>query len=772
MASSPALLLLRGGMDYDENDPDPQYLVVRRSDGSVIRSFRSPETDDAQLFKLEGTQLFRMRRLEGSRRQVEVTAALTGASLRTVDITGKGLVHSAGDWVLVTSVTGPTTAHNAVSILRADGTTTVVPGNFASPATWVGGDSTTAYVTDSEGAYAIDITTGVREQIPLPDHTKLWAVTPTALIGSLASYPNGIAATLFRALDRTTLEPTWSVDVPTTHRNRGFLTHGDGLAQMYLPDDAPAPALSNLDLRPVDLATGELLAPLARGVASFTQLAAQEIALRFDDTPGGRLSIADGDTVVPFKDLPDVHARALDIGYSKGNVAVSWQDGTTIWTTPADGSGEWSETHPDAGSELHDLDREFSFGGEVSLVDTGLGTGMLKQHQVTWPGGSRQFAARYAILSHGGKYIQRFTGGAPGTAEIVESKTGQVAVSHLTGEYGAIDGDISWRPASNGVLTGTDLVTGAVENIRLPAGCENAGIGDVRGRWAWIECVGGSRVVNLDNPTPFATPESALEVLLGNGFMVHVRSLVQGGPIYAVVTSLHNGTTRTYGPVRGKIHPPGVGVAVDDDSTARMVYIDNTSQVRRVDLEWAVNPPLSLTSLTRPTIAGTARVGVRLQASRGTWAPADGQYTYQWLADSKAISGATATTFTPGAAQLGRRITVRVTAVRAGYTRTSAVSGSTPVVRAGTITGLTRPTVSGTARTKKKLTATAGTWTPSGLAFGYQWMRDGRAVKGATGRTYLLPGSAKGHVYSVRVTARRSGYTATIQTSRASARVR
>lgn len=68
-----------------------------------------------------------------------------------------------------------------------------------------------------------------------------------------------------------------------------------------------------------------------------------------------------------------------------------------------------------------------------------------------------------------------------------------------------------------------------------------------------------------------------------------------------------------------------------------------------------------------PTISGTARVGRVLKASTGIWAPAP-SFTYQWYANGVKITGATKSYVTLTKAQLGKRITVKVTARRAYYT--------------------------------------------------------------------------------------------------------
>ncbi|MEU1861556.1 hypothetical protein [Streptomyces gardneri] len=68
-----------------------------------------------------------------------------------------------------------------------------------------------------------------------------------------------------------------------------------------------------------------------------------------------------------------------------------------------------------------------------------------------------------------------------------------------------------------------------------------------------------------------------------------------------------------------------------------------------------------------PTLTGTVKVGRTLTLNRGTWTPAPSSYAYQWYANGRAISGATKSWFTLTRAQLGTKITVRVTAHRTGH---------------------------------------------------------------------------------------------------------
>ena len=86
-----------------------------------------------------------------------------------------------------------------------------------------------------------------------------------------------------------------------------------------------------------------------------------------------------------------------------------------------------------------------------------------------------------------------------------------------------------------------------------------------------------------------------------------------------------------------------------------------------------------------PTISGTAQVGKKLTADPGMWTEGT-DFTYQWLADGKAIKDATKSTYTLKAAQQGKAITVMVTGSKSGFTSVSKTSAPTAKVQAKAVT--------------------------------------------------------------------------------------
>ncbi|MFJ5129392.1 hypothetical protein ACIP80_30440 [Streptomyces sp. NPDC088555] len=165
-----------------------------------------------------------------------------------------------------------------------------------------------------------------------------------------------------------------------------------------------------------------------------------------------------------------------------------------------------------------------------------------------------------------------------------------------------------------------------------------------------------------------------------------------------------------------------------------------------------------LRNSARPTIGTTARVGDRLTASPGTWTPAPTSYAYQWNADGKPITGATAAAYTIPASLLGKKLTVTVTARRTGTADVPATSAALTVAKGAAPKATTAPKITGAAKVGAKLTAGHGSWSPAATSYAYQWKSDGKAIKGATASTYTVPASLLGKKVTVTVTARRTGH--------------
>ena len=60
-------------------------------------------------------------------------------------------------------------------------------------------------------------------------------------------------------------------------------------------------------------------------------------------------------------------------------------------------------------------------------------------------------------------------------------------------------------------------------------------------------------------------------------------------------------------------------------------------------------------------------------------------YSYQWYRNGAAIKGAIAKTYKLGASDVGRAMTVKVTATKAGYATLASTSASSSLVQPGTL---------------------------------------------------------------------------------------
>ena len=171
-------------------------------------------------------------------------------------------------------------------------------------------------------------------------------------------------------------------------------------------------------------------------------------------------------------------------------------------------------------------------------------------------------------------------------------------------------------------------------------------------------------------------------------------------------------------------------------------------------------------NITSPTIMGTPRLGQTLTAQNGTWENNPTAFQYRWQRCGTAgaacvnIPGATEKTYTLVAADVGRTMRVRVTAVNADGATNARSAPTALVAPSPAPRNTTPPTIAGLARVGEELSANEGTWSGNPVSFAYQWQRcDVDAVNcfdvaGATGKTYGVRLADLGFRLRVEVTAR------------------
>jgi serine protease len=171
---------------------------------------------------------------------------------------------------------------------------------------------------------------------------------------------------------------------------------------------------------------------------------------------------------------------------------------------------------------------------------------------------------------------------------------------------------------------------------------------------------------------------------------------------------------------------------------------------------------ISTPSLTAARVSGTARVGRRVTAVATT--PLESSHLrYQWLRNGTAIKAATGRTYRLTTSDYKAAVSVRVqaTASARSVQRTSAAVS----VAAGTFVRHNTPKVRGTMRVGRTLSVYRGSWSPQPTGYRYQWLRDGKPIPQATGSTYRLTASDRGHRISVRLALKVPRYLTRVTTS-------
>jgi hypothetical protein len=255
------------------------------------------------------------------------------------------------------------------------------------------------------------------------------------------------------------------------------------------------------------------------------------------------------------------------------------------------------------------------------------------------------------------------------------------------------------EPVITGTLTSGSLLTTTI-GAWSPAG--------VSYTFQWERSVGGGPFVAI----PGATRATYRLVTADDGAFLHVR-----------VTA---------------INPDGSLSAVSDD-------------VGPVVVQAPVNTVL-------PRIIGAAKTGAVLTATTGTWNPAGTGYAIQWQRDTGSgyadVAGAKLATFRLATPDRGAKLRVKVTAVN-GSIAVVAYSAELGPVIAQPPANVAIPRVTGGALVGTTLAGTAGSWSPAGTSYSYQWQRDAgsgfTSITGATRTSYKLATADKDAKVRLRV---------------------
>jgi subtilisin family serine protease len=177
----------------------------------------------------------------------------------------------------------------------------------------------------------------------------------------------------------------------------------------------------------------------------------------------------------------------------------------------------------------------------------------------------------------------------------------------------------------------------------------------------------------------------------------------------------------------------------------------------------ASSPPVDT---VLPVISGTAQQGQTLTVSNGSWSNSPTGFGYQWqrcTSSCAAIGGATSSSYTAAAVDVGDTLKAIVTATNGGGSSSAASNPTATIQPAATPPPVDTvlPVISGTAQQGQTLTVSNGSWSNSPTGFGYQWQRcvggSCSSVSGATAASYAVVAADVGDTLEVAVTATNGG---------------
>jgi hypothetical protein len=159
------------------------------------------------------------------------------------------------------------------------------------------------------------------------------------------------------------------------------------------------------------------------------------------------------------------------------------------------------------------------------------------------------------------------------------------------------------------------------------------------------------------------------------------------------------------------------------------------------------------------SIVGRARFKGTAEAASTPWSPAV-TLSYQWWLDGVAVPGATASTFKLSRRDIGKTLTLQVFGSAPFYPTVAAPDASVVVGKA--LFRTKRPKLRGVPRAGRVLSVKVKGWKPKpakkSVKVRYQWLKNGKKIKGAKKATYRVRAKDRGKKISVRVTAKKKGY--------------
>ena len=293
----------------------------------------------------------------------------------------------------------------------------------------------------------------------------------------------------------------------------------------------------------------------------------------------------------------------------------------------------------------------------------------------------------------------------------------------------------------------------------------------------------GAEARSAATPANVSPPTVSGLAVVGETLTASVGSWTGTAPIsYSFAWQRCDAAGANCGPIAGAAGQTYIAVAADVAATLRVEVTATNAEgsAKALSAQTAVvAEPTAPVNSAEPVISGSPVEGTTLSTTAGTWVGAGTiTYAYQWVrcdagggapdgSDCPTIPGATGSSYTLAAADIGRRLRVQVTATNSAGS-TAVASNPTAVVTQSTSTGpprnTTEPSITGTPQQGFSLFADIGTWagaTP--ITFTYQWVRCGASggnpdgsnctfISSATTSSYVPTSDDVGQRLRIRVT--------------------
>jgi hypothetical protein len=361
-------------------------------------------------------------------------------------------------------------------------------------------------------------------------------------------------------------------------------------------------------------------------------------------------------------------------------------------------------------------------------------------------------------LSHDGRGSDPYYTGRNGWAPIMGAGYDQQLAQWSNGDYSSKstnrEDDFAVMRSSGVSLVADDFGNTTSTATIISLNTSASGTIHSRSDVDYFRVVPTATSVDIAVTLPSYSPNLDSSITVLNSLNQTVASAVPSGLAASVTVNVTPGATYF-------IKVDGVGFG----SASSTGYSDYGSVGEyRLSVSGDTRPTLTPGS---PTITGIAKFGETLTGNTGSWGAGVSTST-EWFVGQTA-TGDRDNTYVVQSADIGKTLSFRVTASKAGYQNSVASATTAPAVAAAMAITAT-PSISGILKVGNSLTVNVGTW-ESGATTSQQWRRNGSPITLATGTTYTLQKSDKGKSISVTVTATKAGYSTISATSASTGKV-